>query len=585
MKKNTINIIFKSYIKSTWKLKFAFILVFWFITWVVTVLEPLFFAEIIKYLEEFYKTWKFNLNDFINLIIYWSLFIAFTLIIHFFYRYNLVDKTCINNYVDENKKFSKKILSMSYWEYLWKKQGKIYRIFDVWNNSQFRFLFFFFLEVLKNKSWMIVIIWILFYLNWVMALLVLSMLPIMLLAWYYFYTKLHPYQKELHQKWTSVFGVIWDAMSNFWLIKTLSLENTFIKKIDNIVDNVYDKQLTVSKWWSISDVYTWILVMISRILVLGFWVYFVINWTLSLAMLFLFFSYIGWIYFPLWFLFSKLRDAQEQLAWVEKLHEELGKLEQDYKNKINKNKISKITWKIEFKNISFWYNKNAKILKNISFKVNPWEKVAFVWNTWAGKSTIVNLIFRLWDTNSWEILLDKENINNLSIESLRKNIWLVAQDNSLFNTTIKENLKYANPKATKKEIESALKKAEANFVFDFKDWINTIIWERWLKLSGWEKQRLSIARLFLKNPEILVLDEATSALDNKTERLVHKALEKLMKWRTTIIIAHRLSTIQDADNILVLEKWQIVETGNYKKLMKNKGKFYELANPDKLIIN
>ena len=140
-------------------------------------------------------------------------------------------------------------------------------------------------------------------------------------------------------------------------------------------------------------------------------------------------------------------------------------------------------------------------------------------------------------------------------------------------------------KITKKDIEKALKNAEAHFVFDLKDWINTIVWEKWLKLSWWEKQRLSIARLFLKNPKILVLDEATSALDNKTERLVQKALDKLTKWRTSIVIAHRLSTIQNADKIFVLENWKIVEIGNYKELMGKKAKFYNLANPEHLILN
>jgi ABC-type multidrug transport system fused ATPase/permease subunit len=112
-----------------------------------------------------------------------------------------------------------------------------------------------------------------------------------------------------------------------------------------------------------------------------------------------------------------------------------------------------------------------------------------------------------------------------------------------------------------------------------------VIWERWLKLSGWEKQRLAIARLFLKNPKILVLDEATSALDNKTEKLVQKALDKLMKWRTSIVIAHRLSTIQNSDKIFMLEDWKIVESWNYNELMNNKSKFYSLANPEHLIIN
>jgi len=144
----------------------------------------------------------------------------------------------------------------------------------------------------------------------------------------------------------------------------------------------------------------------------------------------------------------------------------------------------------------------------------------------------------------------------------------VSQDNSLFNLSIEENLRFANPKATKKDVKQALKKAEAHFVFELPEGIKTVIGERGLKLSGGEKQRISIARLFLKNPEILILDEATSALDNTTEKLIQRSLEKLMKGKTSIIIAHRLSTIQHADCIYVLENGQIVESGNYEELMK-----------------
>jgi len=222
--------------------------------------------------------------------------------------------------------------------------------------------------------------------------------------------------------------------------------------------------------------------------------------------------------------------------------------------------------------------------KNWNLKINPWEKIALVWNTWAGKSTIVNLLFRFWEVNSGEIKIDNIDIKNIAKTELRKNIWLVMQDNSLFNSSIKENLLFAKHNATEQELKEAIQLAQADFVYNLEKWLDTIIWERWLKLSWWEKQRLSIARLFLKNPKILVLDEATSALDNKTEKLIQKALDNLMKWRTSIVIAHRLSTIQNADNIYMLENWKIIESGNYQELMNKKANFYELANPEHLIL-
>ena len=240
---------------------------------------------------------------------------------------------------------------------------------------------------------------------------------------------------------------------------------------------------------------------------------------------------------------------------------------------------------MKFKNVVFWYTEEKNILKNLNLSIKKWETVAFVWNTWAGKSTIINLILKLWDNKSGEILIDSKNISKISKNSIRKHIWVVTQDVSLFNDTLRQNMLYAKKDVTEEDIYNALEKAEAHFVKKMENWLDSIIWERWMKLSWGEKQRIAIARLFLKNPEILILDEATSALDNKTEKIVQKALEKLMEWKTSIIIAHRLSTIQNADKIFFLENWEIKETWNYDELIARNWKFAELANPKHLIIS
>ena len=579
----TIKKIYISYLETVWKNKFIFILFFWMFVSLINVSEPLIFTRIISKIEDFYTSWNFDTQGTIQLIIFWWLFILFSISIQFIYDYLLVGHTANKNYVDETNKYTKKIILMNYSDFLLKKQGSLYKILDRWTDSQVKFLYFFFQDILRSSTWIFIIISIMFYINWLMTIIVLSMIPVMMYLWIFFIIKVTPLQKDLNDKWDGIFWSIWNLLSWFMLTKSLTLEHTFITDIASRLNNILNKQLKINKFWSISTIYTNTVVMISRILVLGFGVFFVINHKISFSELFLFFSYIWWIYFPLWYIFSRLKDATQFLVWIEKLHTEFDDLASDDINKWKK--ISNITWNIEYKNVSFAYTKNLSILNDLSFKIESWKKVAFVWNTWSWKSTIINLLLWFWTTNKWEILLDSENIDNLSKKSLRNHIWIVSQDVSLFNDTVKNNLLFVNPKATKQELEKCLSLAEANFVFDLEKWINTVIWERWLKLSWWEKQRLSIARLFLKNPEILILDEATSALDNKTEKLIQKALDKLMKWRTSIVIAHRLSTIQNADKIFVLEKWKIVEEWNYQNLIDKKWKFYELSNPEHLTIN
>lgn len=583
--KKIIKLVLSSFIQEIWKMKFIWISFFWLIFAIMWMMEPFFYTKIIELIEIWFKTGIYSFNSFALVFILWWIFIISTSIIFFVYRYYLIDSNVLDFHESIYRKWSSKIIWMKYWEYLNKKQWSLFKKFDRWITDQFNLLFFIFLDLIKNIWWTIIIILILFIIDFRMAFATLWMLPVMIWLWYYFNSRTNKLQKEVNKDWDKSYWYMWDAISNIWLVKTLVLEEVFWKLMSNIDKKTIKKQKKVSKRWSIADIYTWLLVMISRFLVLSYWIYLLSIWEITFATLFLYFSFIWYIYFPIWFIFWRLRNIQEQLTSIWNFYDEFWDLESDKIVWSNEIKIKKLNWNIKFENVLFSYTKWIKILKNLNFEINPWEKIAFVWNTGAWKSTIINLLFRFWDTKSWAILLDWINIKNIRKDSLRRHIWLVAQDNSLFNVSIKENLLFANKNATKKEIEIALKNAQAEFVFDLEKGINTIIWERWLKLSWWEKQRLSIARLFLKNPEILILDEATSALDNKTEKLVQKALDKLMKWRTSIVIAHRLSTIQNADKIFMLESWKIVEAWDYNELMANKWKFYELANPEHLILN
>jgi ATP-binding cassette subfamily B protein len=218
----------------------------------------------------------------------------------------------------------------------------------------------------------------------------------------------------------------------------------------------------------------------------------------------------------------------------------------------------------------------------------PWKKNALVWHSWGWKSTIIKLILRLFDYQKWEILIDWQDLKNLKIETLYKSIWYLPQDPAIFDWTIRENLEYAfkdNKKYNDEVLLEALKKARIyDMVKKSKDQLESEIWEKWIKLSGWEKQRLAIARIFLRKPDIIILDEPTSALDSISESKITKTLEELLKWKTSIIIAHRLQTIMKSDKIIVIEEWKIEAQWNHKELIEKSKTYKKLVSLQNSII-
>ena len=238
--------------------------------------------------------------------------------------------------------------------------------------------------------------------------------------------------------------------------------------------------------------------------------------------------------------------------------------------------------KIEFKNISFKY-KDDYVLKDFSLTINKGETVALVGQSGSGKSTLANLITRFYDVNKGDILIDGENIKNVTKKSLRNLMGIVSQDSILFNDSIANNIKLGTQNANDTAILEAAKIANADeFIQYLPEKYNTNIGDSGNTLSGGQKQRLSIARAVLKNPPIMILDEATSALDTESEQLVQVALEKMMQNRTSLVIAHRLSTIQKADSIIVMKKGKIVEQGKHEELLAKKGEYFKLVTMQSL---
>tara|TARA_A100001015_G_scaffold273504_1_gene329032 strand:- start:2149 stop:3984 length:1836 start_codon:yes stop_codon:yes gene_type:complete len=240
-------------------------------------------------------------------------------------------------------------------------------------------------------------------------------------------------------------------------------------------------------------------------------------------------------------------------------------------------KIGRFRKSIEFKNVGFFYENNDLVLKDVSFNIEKGKMVAIVGPSGAGKSTIADLISRFYDVKSGSILLDGNDLRDISIETLRNNLGIVTQETILFDETIEFNIAYGKIQYSKNELVEATKAANAyNFIIDQPNGFQTIIGEKGLKLSGGQRQRIAIARAILRNPPILILDEATSSLDANSEREVQMAIDNLMRERTTVVIAHRLSTIKQSDLIIVLDDGKIVEYGNHISLLKKNGLYYQL---------
>ena len=227
------------------------------------------------------------------------------------------------------------------------------------------------------------------------------------------------------------------------------------------------------------------------------------------------------------------------------------------------------------KNVTFSYLPNRDVLKNVSFCVQPGEMIGLVGHSGAGKSTITNLITRLYDVKDGAVEIDGVNVKDISSDELHSHIGMVLQETFLFDGTVMENIAYGNPKATEEEIIAAAKSANAHdFISHLPDGYQTVIGSHGVSLSGGEKQRISIARAVLTNPSILILDEATSSLDTETEEQIREAIDKLVQSRTTIAIAHRLSTLKNASRLVVVEQGRIVESGTHEELMKIENGIY-----------
>jgi ATP-binding cassette subfamily B protein len=375
-----------------------------------------------------------------------------------------------------------------------------------------------------------------------------------------------------------------DGLLNYETVKYFNNEEHELKHYDNLLDEWEDVAVKSQASMSLLTAGQGLIIALGVTLMMILASQGVVDGELTIGDLVLVNALMLQLFIPLGFLGIIYRSMMHALADIDSMFSLMDKTVQ-IKDCPNASELKITKGDIKFDSVDFSYYPDRQILHNVSFNIATGNKVAIVGPSGAGKSTLSRLLFRFYDPQSGHIEIDGQSIDTVTQKSLRKLIGIVPQDTVLFNDTIYKNIAYANPysddekEVTMQEIITSAKMANIHdFINQLPNGYDTIVGERGLKLSGGEKQRIAIARVFLKNPPILIFDEATSSLDSLSEKLILSAMAKVASKRTTLVIAHRLSTIADADNIIVLDKGRICEQGNHEALLKLKGIYAQLWN-------
>ena len=350
-------------------------------------------------------------------------------------------------------------------------------------------------------------------------------------------------------------------------VAAYNLEEYQQQKFNTVLDSVFNLRLKMVKRTRWVTPVMHIVLSMGIGLAIWFGSYLILNGTITSGAFVSFLAALIMLYTPMKSMGNTYNSVLMSFMAIERVFGILDSVPA-IKNRPDAKPMPAIHDKIEFNNVSFEYVKNVPVLKNVNLTVNHGDIVALVGNSGGGKTTLVSLLPRFYDVTSGSISVDGTDIRDFTLASLRQNIAVVFQDNFLFSGTIRENIMLGNQNATQEQLDTAVKMACLDeFVATLKDGIDTKIGERGVLLSGGQRQRVAIARAFLKNAPILILDEATSALDNKSEAVVQRAIENLMRDKTVFVIAHRLSTIRNASKIVVVNHGEIVESGTHEQLL------------------
>jgi len=424
-----------------------------------------------------------------------------------------------------------------------------------------------------------IIIWILifmFSMEWELTLVSLSVLPFLIYATFLFRRKVRESYRDVRFQLARLNSYTQEHITGMSIIQLFSKEKSENEKFAGI--NNAHKTANINSIFYYAIFYPIVEILSSGAIALIIWYGGgnVIQGTMTIGVLFAFIQYTEMFFRPIRDLSEKYNIMQTAMASSERIFKLLDN-ETIIENPANPKMINNFRGNVDFKNVWFAYNNDEYVLKDISFSVDEGETVAIVGATGAGKSSIINLLNRFYDINKGSILVDGFDLREISKEELRNHISIVLQDIFLFSGTISSNISLGDSSISMEQIVEAAKTVGAHgFISKLPYQYDAEVMEKGATLSVGQKQLISFARALVFNPQILILDEATSSVDTETELLIQKAIEKLLKGRTSIVIAHRLSTIQNSDKIIVLHKGEIKEVGTHQQLLNNRGIYYKL---------